>query len=70
MARYLAENHIPAGVAGHEFIGWDDLDELSTEATRAEHLGISVPEVMAEMFNGLAPGQRIKTKTGSLFREW
>lgn len=70
MARYIASNPIPAGCAGHEFIGWDKIGGRSTEATKPENLGMKMPKVMAQHFGAIDPGQEIKVATGRLFREF
>lgn len=70
MARYIASGPIPAGCAGHEFIGWDDLRSGATEATRPEHLGLRMPKAMRDHFEALGPGMEIKVPTGRLFREF
>lgn len=71
MARYLAENEIPAGCAGHAFVGWDKLDGKAEEASEEKDLGMKMPAVFSEVFRSLAPGQRIKLPSGrSLFREY
>jgi len=70
MARYIASNTIPAGCAGHEFIGWDDLNGLSVEATRPDHLGILVARNLRKEFSRLKPGQRVAVPTGSILRSF
>jgi len=70
MARYIASGPIPAGCKGHEFIGWDDLKGVATEATRPEHLGMKMSKVMRDHFADLGPGQELKVATGRLFREF
>lgn len=70
MARYTASGSIPPGCEGHDFIGWDDLETVSTEATREENLGMKMPKVFRENFLKLEPGEEIWVKTGRLFREF
>jgi hypothetical protein len=70
MTRYTASNPHPAGTPGHEFIGWDDINGRSTEATRPEHLGILMGRSLKAQFRKLKAGQRIEVPTGSIFREF
>lgn len=56
----------PNGVG--TFIGWDSLDELSSEATRAEDLELPVDDEDAAIFRALASGQKREVGPFSYFR--
>lgn len=56
----------PNGVG--TFVGWDALDEMSSEATRAEDLGLPVDAQDAAIFRALASGQKREVGAFSYFR--
>lgn len=71
MARYTAENEIPAGCEGHCFVGWDSLDGRSTEATMASGLNLLMGRAMKAEFKTMQPGERRVFAHGrNLFREF
>lgn len=64
MARYIAEVNFPQSNPNYEFIGWDEIDGKSTEATRADRLDMKMGKAMKAAFEDLAPGQSFVTAGG------
>lgn len=55
----------------HPFIGWDDLDGESVEATKAANLGKRMPANARATFLNLKPGQtKIDASGNRYFRDY